>query len=80
MTMTKCEHDINERECAVTADGMCPLCLAAEIERLRALLKGVAEYCSGDDRTLGAIKRLATIRNTVDRALINHEQRASDDT
>jgi hypothetical protein len=48
--------------------------LEAQNERLRDLLKGVAEYCSGDDRTLGAIQRLATIRNTVDRAMLSFEQ------
>lgn len=49
---------------------------AAEIERLRgevAILKntlaGISEYCSGEDRPLGAIERLATIRNTADRTL-----------
>ena len=31
-----CTHDITEREVAVTADGYCPLCMAAEIKRLRA--------------------------------------------
>lgn len=30
-----CEHDLVERETAATADAMCPLCMAAEIERLR---------------------------------------------
>ncbi len=44
-------------------------CANSQIERLTKLLNGIAEYCSGDDRTLGAIERLATIRNTVDRAL-----------
>lgn len=37
--MTNCGHDINEREVAVTADGMCPLCMTAEIERLRAAIR-----------------------------------------
>lgn len=27
-------------------------------------LEGIAEYCSGDDRTLGALHRLTSIRNT----------------
>lgn len=33
-----CTHDINERETAVTADGYCPLCMSAEIDRLKAEL------------------------------------------
>lgn len=37
-----CEHDLVERETAATADAMCPLCMAAEIERLRAALKPFA--------------------------------------
>lgn len=44
-------------------------CQEAEIERLRAALRGIAEFCSGDDSTLGAIGRLASIRNTAERAL-----------
>lgn len=46
----------------------------AEIERLRATLKGIAEFCSGDGRPLGAIERLATIQNTADRAVRAFEQ------
>lgn len=46
----------------------------AEIERLRAALKGIAEYCSTDGSPLGAIARLTAIRNTADRVLA-HEQR-----
>lgn len=42
---------------------------ADEIERLRAVLTGIAEYCSGEDRTLGAIKRLVAIRNTAEQAV-----------
>jgi hypothetical protein len=33
--MSDCPHDFIEREIAVTADGYCPLCMQAEIERLR---------------------------------------------
>lgn len=43
---------------------------------LRATLKSIAEYCSGDDRALGAIERLAAIRNTAEQALRVHEQSA----
>lgn len=42
--------------------------LAKENDRLRNVLSGIAEYCSGDDRTLGAIERLMAIRNTADQA------------
>lgn len=97
-----CEHDINAREVAVVADGYCPLCMAAdierltrdasfwkaerdaavnhavtygpEIERLTRELKGIAEFCSGDDPTLGAIARLAHIRNTAERATAHRNQ------
>jgi hypothetical protein len=44
---------------------------------LRAALKGIAEYCSGDDRTLGAIERLISIRNTAERAVRADEQSVS---
>lgn len=42
---------------------------AREIERLRKVLTGIAEYCSGEDRTLGAVGRLASIHNTARQAL-----------
>lgn len=29
-----CAHDVSERSTAVEADGLCPLCLAAEVQRL----------------------------------------------
>lgn len=32
--MTLCSHDVAEMDVAAVADGMCPLCLAAENERL----------------------------------------------
>jgi len=43
-------------------------------DHLRAALKGIAEYCSGDDRTLGALQRLAAIRNTAEQAIRTDEQ------
>lgn len=43
--------------------------IVRERDALRAALKGIAEFCSGDDTTLGAISRLAHIRNTADRAV-----------
>ena len=42
---------------------------ADEIDRLRKVLLGIAEYCSGEDQTLGAIARLVSIRNTAQQAL-----------
>ncbi len=45
-------------------------------ERLRAALKGIAEYCSGDGQPLGAIERLAAIRNTAEHAVRALEQKA----
>lgn len=43
--------------------------LEYKVARLRALLLDIAEFCSGDDRTLGAIARMAHIRNSIERAL-----------
>jgi len=34
-----CTHDITERDVAVSADGYCPLCLAADNTNLRELLE-----------------------------------------
>lgn len=34
--MSDCPHEIWERESDVTADGSCPICLRAEVERLKA--------------------------------------------
>jgi hypothetical protein len=45
-----------------------------KIERLLAALKGIAEYCSGDGRPLGAIERLAAIQNTANQAVRHYEQ------
>lgn len=50
--------------------------LRDQIRQLRATLKGIAEYCSGDDRVLGAIERLAAVRNTAEQALRALEQAA----
>jgi hypothetical protein len=36
-----CTHDIVERDVAVSADGYCPLCQAAEIARLKAALNDI---------------------------------------
>lgn len=38
-----CIHDRDEQETAVAVDGYCPLCLAAENERLRTALSGLTE-------------------------------------
>lgn len=46
--------------------------LRRENARLVAVLKGIAEYCSGDSGTLRAIQRLAAIRNTADQAVRAH--------
>lgn len=45
----------------------------AEVERLRSVLTGIAEYCSGEDRSLGAVVRLASVHNTAQRALHAHQ-------
>jgi hypothetical protein len=37
--MSGCTHDITERDVAATADGLCPLCMRAENERLRELVR-----------------------------------------
>ena len=41
-----CTHDITEREVVVTADGYCPLCMAAEIEQLRADKTAISQTAS----------------------------------
>jgi hypothetical protein len=40
--MSDCPHEIWERESDVTADGSCPICLRAEVERLQAALEPFA--------------------------------------
>jgi hypothetical protein len=37
--MSKCPHELWERESDVTADGSCPICLRAEVERLKEELE-----------------------------------------
>lgn len=41
----------------------------SEVVRLRSVLTDIAEYCSGEDRSLGAVVRLASVRNTAQQAL-----------
>lgn len=38
-----CPHDISEQDVATQADGLCPLCLAADNARLRAALQKIAD-------------------------------------
>jgi hypothetical protein len=38
-----CTHDITERDVAVSADGMCPICQMETIGRLRNALRDIAE-------------------------------------
>jgi hypothetical protein len=38
----RCPHEYHEREASVYAEGLCPLCLLAEIARLRAAIKSVS--------------------------------------
>jgi hypothetical protein len=40
----KCSHDFSERESSVATEGYCPICMAAEIERLRAALRPFAQF------------------------------------
>lgn len=41
-----CAHDVTERDTAATADGLCPICLAAENERLRDFVTWVDTWVS----------------------------------
>jgi hypothetical protein len=47
--------------------------LADEIERLRAALERIAEFCSGDAQALGAIERVAEIQHIAREALTGRE-------
>jgi hypothetical protein len=44
--MSPCTHDFVERELAVTADGYCPLCQAAQLATLRANHEDLRHNCS----------------------------------
>lgn len=46
--MMKCAHDLAEMEASVWADALCPLCLQAENERLRAALQEIADHYDGE--------------------------------
>lgn len=39
--MSECSHDIVAQDVAVNADGMCPLCLAADNKKLRKALETI---------------------------------------
>lgn len=40
-----CLHSFPESEAAVATEGLCPLCLGAEVGRLRAKLQHIAHVC-----------------------------------
>lgn len=44
-----CAHTASEMDVASNADGLCPLCLQAEIERLRAALQGIVDSLASQD-------------------------------
>ena len=50
--MIECPHDFLERETAVTADGYCPLCLAALNTELLAALEKIVDLAHYPDRAL----------------------------
>jgi hypothetical protein len=52
-----CPHEIWEMDIAAVADGLCPLCSQAEIERLRAEVDWLNEQIG----TVRAVDRAATI-------------------
>ena len=64
-----CTHDITDRDVAVSADGMCPICQMEEIERLRNALIQIADpltvkldtYGTGTKRALEIIIALRGI-------------------
>ena len=53
-----CPHDVADREVAV-ADGMCPLCLANDNERLRAALQQIKELETLEDGKLSTSGEIA---------------------
>ncbi len=49
LTLTPtCPHNVSDMDVACQADGLCPLCQKAEIERLRALLEPFAATASSE--------------------------------
>lgn len=42
-----CPHEFFEREASVATEGLCPLCLVAETERLRTRLRQLARAAEG---------------------------------
>ena len=47
-----CQHSVSEMDVASVADGMCPLCLAAETVRLRTALEQIAVLDEADGHEL----------------------------
>jgi len=52
-----CTHDFIEREGAVLADGYCPLCQAAEIERLREQVETLRELREYDRKIISQLRQ-----------------------
>jgi hypothetical protein len=50
-----CNHSISDQDIAIIADGMCPLCQAIEIERLRAENKRLRAVLKGGWSTLALL-------------------------
>jgi hypothetical protein len=64
-----CPHTFWEREGAVAADGLCPLCQCAEIERLHTDLKEQRELYRHDcAKLMDEIERLRAERDFWQRA------------
>ncbi|MFK4647250.1 hypothetical protein ABIF96_005824 [Bradyrhizobium ottawaense] len=42
--IASCPHDVSEQDVASQADGLCPLCLAAEVNRLSIALERVRDF------------------------------------
>jgi hypothetical protein len=58
-----CAHTASEMDVAANADGLCPICLATEIERLRAALTEACNIALGTDLTREVAERVRALRN-----------------
>jgi hypothetical protein len=54
-----CPHDISEQDVAAQADGLCPLCLLAEVILLKSALESIDAAAVA--KRAGAVKKMQAI-------------------
>ena len=57
-----CEHDFAEREASVATEGLCPLCMVAELTRLRAVAEAAELFMNHEHEQRGMAVAISVLR------------------